>query len=165
MFNEKEYMKEYLKNYYKKHKNKLDKRVKIWKKEHPLEMKLHRKKYKEKHKTELNKKFKIKEKTDPQFKIINRLRHRVNMVCKAKNVKKNYRFKKYIGCSPAKLIAYLESKFSSGMTKENYGKWHIDHIKPCVSFDRSDPTWQLKCFHYTNLQPLWAEENLKKGSK
>jgi hypothetical protein len=52
------------------------------------------------------------------------------------------------------------------MTKENHGKWHIDHIKPCISFNLTDPVnnkWL--CFHYTNLQPLWAEDNLKKGAK
>ena len=43
--------------------------------------------------------------------------------------------------------------------------WHIDHIRPCSSFDLSDPTQQKECFHYTNLQPLWASENLKKNNK
>ena len=52
-----------------------------------------------------------------------------------------------------------------GMTRENYGKWHIDHIRPCSSFDLSKPEEQSICFHYSNLMPLWAEENLKKGSK
>ena len=51
------------------------------------------------------------------------------------------------------------------MTRENYGKWHIDHIRPCSSFDLSKPEEQSICFHYSNLMPLWAEENLKKGSK
>jgi hypothetical protein len=51
------------------------------------------------------------------------------------------------------------------MTKENYGKWHTDHIIPCAAFDLSDPKQQTKCFHYSNIQPLWAEENLRKGAK
>jgi len=46
-----------------------------------------------------------------------------------------------------------------------YIGWHVDHIKPCCQFDLSKPEEQAKCFHYTNLQPLWAEENLTKGKK
>lgn len=51
------------------------------------------------------------------------------------------------------------------MSWENYGEWHIDHIKPCSSFDLSDPKQQKECFNYTNLQPLWAIDNLKKSYK
>jgi hypothetical protein len=68
-----------------------------------------------------------------------------------------------LGCSIEKLKQHLESKFKPGMSWSNYGKWHIDHIKPCARFDLSKPNEQKKCFHYTNLQPLWAEENLKKN--
>ena len=60
---------------------------------------------------------------------------------------------------------FLEAKFKEGMTWENHGEWHIDHIKPCVSFNLLDENEQKKCFHYTNLQPLWASENLSKGCK
>jgi len=60
---------------------------------------------------------------------------------------------------------HLESTFKPGMTKENHGLWHIDHIRPCASFDLTKPEEQLKCFHYTNLQALWADENFSKGAK
>jgi hypothetical protein len=52
------------------------------------------------------------------------------------------------------------------MSWDNHGKhgWHIDHIRPCASFDFSDPEQQQQCFHYSNLQPLWAGDNLSKGS-
>jgi hypothetical protein len=69
----------------------------------------------------------------------------------------------FLGCTDEFLQKYLISKFSDGMTVENYGEWHIDHIKPCSSFDLTDPEQQKLCFHYTNLQPLWAEENLIKS--
>jgi DNA/RNA endonuclease G (NUC1) len=53
------------------------------------------------------------------------------------------------------------------MNWENYGKngWHIDHIIPCASFDLTDPKQQKNCFHYTNLQPLWAADNIRKSDK
>ena len=70
-----------------------------------------------------------------------------------------------IGCSPKELKEHLEKKFKPGMTWENRKDWHIDHIIPCSFFDFSDPQQQKKCFHYTNLQPLWAIDNMKKGSK
>ena len=63
------------------------------------------------------------------------------------------------------LQCYLEGKFTEGMTWENHGKWHIDHIKPCCSFNLEDEEEQKKCFHYTNLQPLWATDNLVKSGK
>ena len=72
-----------------------------------------------------------------------------------------------IGCTPKHLREHLESQFKPGMTWGNYGLfgWHIDHIRPCASFDLTDPEQQKACFNYKNLQPLWAEENLKKSSK
>ena len=69
-----------------------------------------------------------------------------------------------VSCSIDKLKQHLESKFTDGMNWDNYGEWHVDHIKPCASFDLSDPDQQRQCFHYTNLQPLWEKDNLKKGS-
>jgi len=61
---------------------------------------------------------------------------------------------------------HLESTFKDGMTKENHGSiWHIDHIRPCASFDLTKPEEQAKCFHYSNLQALFVHENLSKGAK
>ena len=51
------------------------------------------------------------------------------------------------------------------MNWSNMNQWHIDHIRPISSFNLNDPTQQKKCFHFSNLQPLWAKDNLKKGSK
>lgn len=71
-----------------------------------------------------------------------------------------------IGCSMEYLREYLESKFQRGMTWENHGSgWHIDHIVPCAAFDFTQPDQILQCFHYTNLQPLWAHENLIKSDR
>ncbi len=68
-----------------------------------------------------------------------------------------------IGCSIQQLRAHLEAKFTNGMTWANQGAWHIDHIKPCALFDLTNEREQRACFHYTNLQPLWASENIRKS--
>ena len=60
---------------------------------------------------------------------------------------------------------YMEKRLRPGMTKKNYGKWQVDHIRPCATFDLSISEEQMRCFHYTNLQPLWAEDNKKKSAK
>lgn len=72
-----------------------------------------------------------------------------------------------VGCSGEQLAAHLESLFVDGMTWQNYGKngWHIDHKRPCASFDLTDPEQQKQCFHYTNLQPLWWWDNIAKSDK
>ena len=70
---------------------------------------------------------------------------------------------KLIGCSLEKLRSYIEGQFKPGMSWKNYGDWHIDHKLPCASFNLSIPEEQQSCFHYTNLQPLWAAENVRKG--
>lgn len=71
------------------------------------------------------------------------------------------------GCEAKMLMSHIESQFKDGMSWSNYGYdgWHIDHIIPCASFNLTDPEQQKKCFHYTNLQPLWAKDNFKKGTK
>lgn len=70
-----------------------------------------------------------------------------------------------LGCSIPELRAHLERQFSPGMSWANYGKWHIDHIQPLASFDLSDDANLRAACHFTNLQPLWARDNLSKGSK
>lgn len=69
-----------------------------------------------------------------------------------------------LGCPVVWLEAWLESLFKPGMSWENYGPvWHIDHIKPCAAFNLTDPEQQRICFHWTNLQPLFALDNLRKS--
>jgi len=74
-----------------------------------------------------------------------------------------------LGCSLEHLRAHLQSQFEPGMAWDNHGFgpscWHIDHIRPCASFDLSDPAQQRECFGYKNLRPRWHFDNLSKGAK
>tara|TARA_B100001094_G_scaffold70371_2_gene66818 strand:- start:3537 stop:4241 length:705 start_codon:yes stop_codon:yes gene_type:complete len=105
---------------------------------------------------------------DPEFRLLNNLR---NSLYKAVTAQSSHQYKlktiKLIGCTPKQLQIHIESLWTDEMSWESYGLrgWHVDHIKPCASFDLKDPNQQKKCFHYTNLQPLWAEDNQSKGAK
>jgi hypothetical protein len=102
-------------------------------------------------------------KTDPYFRMIHNIRRRINAALHGNNKSKNTL--SLIGCEIVEFKKYIENQFVKNMSWDNYGKWHIDHIMPCSSFDLTDPEQQRKCFHYTNLQPLWAEDNLRKSDK
>lgn len=93
-----------------------------------------------------------------------RVRHALNSAKYGKGAVKSGRTFDLLGCNALQLRAHLQSMFAAGMTWENHGKWHIDHIMPCASFDLAQASEQATCFHYTNLQPLWAADNLKKGA-
>jgi len=97
-------------------------------------------------------------------KIASNLRNRVNLALCGKN--KSESTMRLLGCTIPELFLHLESQFAEGMDWDNHGKhgWHIDHIRPCASFDLADSDQQRQCFHYSNLQPLWAGDNLSKGS-
>ena len=101
--------------------------------------------------------------TNISYRIATYLRHRLGSAIKSQNCQKINKTLILLGCSVKYFRAYLESKFSDGMTWDNYGKWHIDHIKPCATFDLSIPSEQCACFHYTNMQPLWSMDNYRKG--
>jgi len=132
-----------------------------------IQAKVHRIKNKEYYKSYFKNYVPMKRKTDLNFKLIANLRSRIWIAVK-KNTK-GEGTKELLGCTVAFLKEYLESKFTEGMTWGNYGRggktWQIDHIKPCASFDMSIGKEQKKCFHYTNLQPLWQKDNLEKRSR
>jgi hypothetical protein len=100
---------------------------------------------------------------DEVFKMTFNVRKRVRDILKLKGeLKKDATFE-LIGCSPKELVQHLQTQFTNGMSWENYGEWHIDHIIPLSSAKTIDDIKRL-C-HYTNLQPLWAKDNLKKSNK
>ena len=103
--------------------------------------------------------------SDPNYRIKRclgaRLRKALNGKCKSASTLE------LLGCTVEFLREHLQYQFQEGMSWDNYSfdVWHIDHIRPCASFDLTDPEQQKQCFHYTNLQPLWAFENMSKGAK
>lgn len=103
--------------------------------------------------------------SDPYFRMTYNLRRRLLYAIKGKT--KRGSAIADLGCTAEFLIKYLEDKFSDGMSwgNYNYRGWHIDHIIPISHFDLSDRDQFLRANHYTNLQPMWMEENLKKGGR
>jgi len=171
--------KKYMEKYYKLNKNKLLKRQREYYLTHKDKIAKYHLKYRKLNKNKIaktnkewynkNKKRIIEQKLiylnkrkniDVPFRILCNLRARLYLFLKGIN--KSDSTLKLLGCSLKILKRHLEKKFQSGMTWQNYGKWHIDHIRPCASFDLSKPEEQKKCFNYKNLQPLWAKDNLKK---
>jgi hypothetical protein len=179
-------MNQYNKEYREKYKDELNERARQYalthkehKKQYDLEYneknrekkKKQHKEYYQNNKGVINEKLKEKYKTDIQYKISLNLRRRI-----IKLVRRNQKAGsavKDLGCSTEELKVYLENKFychpktGEPMTWDNWtiDGWHIDHIIPLSSFDLTNKEQFLKACHYTNLQPLWAEENLEKSNK
>lgn len=131
--------------------------------ENKVKIKERVKKYRLNNKESINNYFVNRRNSDINFKITSNLRIRLWKVLKGIN--KSKRTLELLGCSIEFLKIHLEKQFTKGMNWNNYGLWHIDHKLPCISFDLSDSGQQKECFNYINLQPLWAIDNLIKGSK
>ena len=170
----------YNKEQYVKNLKKILKRAKIYREEHIEEIKEKMIIYRSSHKDEISEQAKSYKKInrtairqyenylytkDINYRISKCLRSRILIALKRNS--KSASTIKLLGCSIEFFKSYYESKFTKGMSwaKVMNGEIHIDHLRPCASFDLSKPSEQRKCFHYTNLQPLWAEENLKKSDK
>lgn len=99
----------------------------------------------------------------PNFRLACTLRKRLYNALKSQNALKSAHTMDLIGCTISQLRQHLEKQFQPGMSWDNRSEWHVDHIRPCASFDLKDPEQQKQCFHYANLQPLWAKENQRKN--
>lgn len=139
---------------YAKNKDRDKKKVKQWQKNNHQAVINHTNKY-----------IKNRKERDPLFKLAANIRSRTRCTLKSKHFTKSDKFQNYIGCSLEELKIYIESQFQPGMTWDNwsYGGWHIDHIIPLSSAETEEEMYKL-C-HYTNLQPLWAKDNLVKSNK
>lgn len=187
--NNKDLIKERSKRYAEENKEEIKKRSKEqYKKDiekHREQNKVRNKRYREKNKANIKERTKkwvennrenlretaklmrIRRKDDISFRITGCLRARIRVAIKKGKGYKSEKTQELLGCDFETVKKHLEEQFKEGMSWENHGKngWHIDHIIPCASFDLTDPEEQRKCFHYTNLQPLWAKDNLEKGDK
>lgn len=151
--------KEYKAEYYKKNKNGTVRLARIRNKE-KYKLAKRTKKYKQIR----NESRRLRYKKDINYKITCILRARLKAALKGKS--KGLKTTQTIGCSIDFLIKYIESKFKIGMSWSNHGDiWHIDHIKPISKFKLTNNKELRKANHYTNLQPLWKEDNLKKGDR
>jgi hypothetical protein len=106
---------------------------------------------------------KERRKYDIIFNLKCNIRSRIYFYLKKNKISKNNKTFDIVGCTPEFLKKHLEKKFIDGMTWENQGEWHIDHIIPLSSAKTEEELYKL-CY-YSNLQPLWAGDNLSKGNK
>lgn len=140
------------------HKNNPD-YYKIWNRKNPDKVKKKVKKWVGKNPTYFIDKYH----NDMLYRVKVNMRNRLNTFIGLNGMEKSKSTFDVVGCDPQFLKEYLEKQFKGGMSWENRGDWHIDHIIPLSSANNEDEVYEL-C-HYSNLQPLWAEENLSKGSK
>lgn len=106
-------------------------------------------------------------KNNKNYRISELLRSCLRRIVQNRFTVKTSKVSKYLGCSIGEFLRYIESNFQDGMTWENHGYegWHLDHKIPCSKFDLTKEEEIKKCFHYTNIQPLWKNQNLEKGSR
>ena len=168
------------KEYYQANREEIIKQQKEYDKTHREERNQKKKQYYKAHKEEHNKYmkqyYKEKEKKhrkerykrDPKFRLHQIFSTAIYQALKRKGSSKNgYSWEKIVGYTTQDLMEHLERQFRNGMSWDNYGEWHIDHIKPISAFDFTsyqDNEFQ-ECWALKNLQPLWAEQNRKKKAK
>ncbi len=132
-----------------------------YRKEHAAEIKVKNAKRFQRDKGRIQKHYLVRRFNSPQLCMADRLRGLLRQA-----LKKNYRASKatdYIGCTLAEFRSYIASLFQTGMSWSNHGEWHLDHVVPLCKFDLTDADEAREAMHYTNFQPLWAEDNFKKN--
>jgi len=159
----KEYRKENQKKYYLDNKNIIKEKKKLYYLNNKKYVKKNNKQYNLKNKENRNKKEKHKKLIDPLFKLKCNISNLIYMSLINQGYKKTSKTYDILGCSFEEFKTYLENQFTEGMTWENQGKWHLDHIYPVSR--ATDEYHLIKLNHYTNFQPLWAIDNIKKGNK
>lgn len=154
-----EYKQQHLKNTREWHKNNPEK-IKQYLQNTKETRKERRRRYE---RQKLNEDFEYKLMHNMRCFLRNKLKRHFNR--KGAPYKKSLATNSLIGCNAEELANHLRKLYKPGMTDDNHGEWHIDHIIPCAAFDLTKEDQAKKCFHYTNLQPLWSYENLSKRDK
>lgn len=155
--------KEYSKQYYLGNKEHIKNKSKEYRLENLDKSKEYKKQYKLNNKEVINKYYRDRKLNDPLFKLSCNIRNLIGISIKGKGYSKKSKTYNILGCSLEEFKQHLENKFTDGMTWDNTGQWHIDHIYP-VSL-ATDEEHLIKLNHYKNLQPLWAKDNIKKSNK
>ncbi len=144
------------------------KNVRKWQKENPERYRAKSKRFYARNKNKKNDYQKERKKKNPQYHLRTSFSTSISMALKKRgSSKRGYGWEKILGYTVKNLMEHLEKQFTIGMTWDNYGKWHVDHIKPQSSFyftTYEDNEFQ-ECWKLENLQPLWAHDNLKKNNK
>ena len=149
------------KKYCKENKDKIKKNKKEYYEKNKENFKEKHKKYRQEHKEERNEYDRNRKKVDKGYKILHNLRSRLRNALKGTN--KSASTMELVGVPSIEFLRdYLENTKVEG---KDYSDAHVDHIRPCASFDLTDPEQQRECFHYTNLQYLPAKENISKGAR
>ena len=151
------------KKYYEENKEQIKVLQKKYNERNKERIRGYRKKHLKENKEQRNERDKKKRDDSPLLKLRINLRSRTYQAFKHKNIKKNSRTHEMLGIEWTELKFYIEDMFTEGMTWDNYGEWHIDHIYP-LSKAKDEKHLKELC-HYSNLQPLWAEDNMSKGDK
>ena len=138
-------------------------KIKLYQERNKEKIKRYNKLYKQNNKEKRKVYIAKRRKTDPMYVMKKRLRDRITQAFTFSSWKKNGTTTLLLGSDYKTVFTHLEKQFTAGMTWENRALWHIDHIIPLASAKTEEEL--IKLCHYTNLQPLWAEDNLKKGDK
>jgi hypothetical protein len=156
---------------YPKYRDKKLQTSKTWYQENKEHRKEYLKEYREKNIDRIRENKRVYQKhkrhTDPIYKLISNFRTAIYIVLKENKLDKYSNYFNMVGYTALNLKEHLEKQFNNGMSWENYGEWHIDHIKPISSFifEGSEDEEFKKCWSLDNLQPMWGLENIKKSNK
>jgi len=167
----KECRKKDAKEEYKQNREEINKQCRVYARENPEKMRENGKRWRSENRARLRDYDRKRYNENIACRMAQNLRNRIGTVLKG--ARKSSPTMVLLGCTTEEYQKHLEDQFQEGMSWDNYGNpngdhtkgWHVDHIRPCASFDLTQEDQQRVCFHYTNLQPLWAKDNLSKGDK